>query len=40
MIAATALAHGLVLVTRNQEHYQRVCDAGYSLGLDNWRTTT
>jgi len=40
MIAATAIVHGLVLVTGNQEHYQRVCDAGYSLSLDNWRTTT
>jgi predicted nucleic acid-binding protein len=28
MIAATAIVHGVVLVTGNEEHYQRVCDAG------------
>jgi tRNA(fMet)-specific endonuclease VapC len=39
MIAATAIVHGLVLVTGNEEHYQRVCDAGYALILNNWKTT-
>ena len=37
MIAATALQHGLVLVTGNTEHYQRIQTMGYPLKLDNWR---
>jgi tRNA(fMet)-specific endonuclease VapC len=40
MIAATAIIHGLVLVTGNEEHYQRVRDAGYELALNNWKRTT
>jgi tRNA(fMet)-specific endonuclease VapC len=39
MIAATALAHGCPLVTGNVEHYQRVVDLGYPLGLENWRSS-
>ncbi len=40
MIAATAIVHGLVLVTGNEEHYQRVRDAGYQLTLSNWKSPT
>jgi tRNA(fMet)-specific endonuclease VapC len=38
IIAATAIAHDLVLVTGNQAHYQRLPPLGYNLHLDNWRT--
>ncbi len=38
IIAATALHHDLVLVTGNQNHYQRIQTQGYDLTLDNWRT--
>ncbi|RYG99234.1 MAG: type II toxin-antitoxin system VapC family toxin [Alphaproteobacteria bacterium] len=37
LIAATAIQHGLVLVTANRKHFQRVVDLGYSLTLQNWR---
>ena len=37
MIAAIALQHGLVLVTGNSDHYQRIQALGYPLKLDNWR---
>ena len=37
MIAAIALQHGLVLITGNQAHYQRIRDLGYTLEIDNWR---
>jgi len=37
MIAAIALRHGLVLVTGNTDHYQRIQALGYPLKLDNWR---
>ena len=37
MIAATALAHGLELVTGNLAHFQRVQHLGYPLVLGNWR---
>lgn len=37
LIAATALHHGLVLVTGNTAHYQRLQPLGYHLQLDNWR---
>lgn len=36
-IAATAVRHGLVLVTGNTKHHMRVKDAGFALELDNWR---
>jgi tRNA(fMet)-specific endonuclease VapC len=36
-IAATAIRHGLVLVTGNIEHHDRVRAAGFELELDNWR---
>jgi tRNA(fMet)-specific endonuclease VapC len=36
-IAATALHHGLVLVTGNIRHHERVRAAGFPLELDNWR---
>lgn len=38
LIAATALHHGLVLVTGNTAHYQRLQPLGYNLQLDNWRS--
>lgn len=37
MIAGTALHHGLVLVTANTAHFQRIRELGYPLELDNWR---
>ena len=37
MIAATAIKHGLELVTGNTTHFQRVQQLGYSLTLVNWR---
>jgi tRNA(fMet)-specific endonuclease VapC len=37
MIAATALHHGLELVTGNTKHFQRVQQIGYPLTLANWR---
>ena len=37
MIAATALAHGLELVTGNTSHFERVRQLGYPLTLVNWR---
>ena len=40
MIAGVAIAHGLVLVTGNDEHYARIQAAGYGLVLDNWRIAT
>lgn len=37
MVAATALQHGLTLVTGNTTHYQRIHDLGYPLVIENWR---
>jgi tRNA(fMet)-specific endonuclease VapC len=37
MIAATALQHGLELVTGNTAHYQRIQQIGYPLVLRDWR---
>ncbi len=37
MVAAIALRHGLVLVTGNLSHYQRIQNLGYTLRLENWR---
>ncbi len=37
LIAAIAMHNGLVLVTGNVEHYQRIQAVGYALRLDNWR---
>lgn len=37
MIAAIALEHGLVVVTGNTAHFQRVQHLGYPLELTNWR---
>ena len=37
MIAATALLHGLELVTGNTAHFQRSQQLGYPLILINWR---
>jgi predicted nucleic acid-binding protein len=37
MIAATAIEHGLVLVTGNIEHFQRLQQLGFPLRLANWR---
>ena len=38
MIAATALHHGIELVTANTAHFQRIQQLGYPLNLANWRT--
>jgi tRNA(fMet)-specific endonuclease VapC len=37
VIAATAIRHGLELVTGNTAHYARIQALGYPLLLDNWR---
>jgi len=37
MIAATAITHGLELVTGNTAHHQKVQQIGYPLTLVNWR---
>lgn len=37
MITATAITHGLELVTGNTAHFQRVPEIGYPLILANWR---
>jgi tRNA(fMet)-specific endonuclease VapC len=37
MIAGIALAKGLVLVTGNVEHFQRIATLGFPLRLANWR---
>lgn len=38
MIAATAIEHGLTLVTGNTAHFARIAALDYSLALDDWRT--
>ena len=37
MIAASALAHDLTLVTGNVKHYERVRTLGHPLRIENWR---
>lgn len=37
MIAEIALKNGLVLVSGNVSHYQRIQTLGYELRLENWR---
>jgi tRNA(fMet)-specific endonuclease VapC len=37
MIAATAIGRGLVLVTGNAAHYERIRLLGHALELENWR---
>ena len=37
MIAASALAHDLTLVTGNVKHYERVRTLGHPLRIQNWR---
>jgi predicted nucleic acid-binding protein len=37
IIAGIAMQHGLLLVTGNQNHYQRIQVLGYDLKLANWR---
>lgn len=37
MIAATAIEHGLVLVSGNTKHYERIQRLGFPLQLANWR---
>ena len=37
MVAAIALRYGLVLVTGNLSHYQRIQNLGYALRLENWK---
>ena len=37
LIAATAIHHGLDLITSNDRHFQRVINLGYPVTLQNWR---
>jgi tRNA(fMet)-specific endonuclease VapC len=37
MIAGIALARGLVIVTGNRDHYERIVRAGYPIEIDDWR---
>ncbi|MCL6536733.1 MAG: PIN domain-containing protein [Armatimonadetes bacterium] len=37
IIAAQAITHGLVLVTGNVRHYERIVALGYPLRMANWR---
>ena len=37
IVAAQAITHGLVLVTGNARHYERVTALGYPLRIANWR---
>jgi tRNA(fMet)-specific endonuclease VapC len=37
MIAASAIEHGLDLVTGNIKHFERIAALGYPLRLENWR---
>lgn len=37
IIAGVAIASGLVLVTGNTEHFERIKSLGYDLKLENWR---
>jgi tRNA(fMet)-specific endonuclease VapC len=37
MIAGIAINQGLVLVTANTDHFQRIRDLGYQLEIENWR---
>ena len=37
MIAGIALQHGLVLVTGNTKHFERIVDLGFPLALQDWR---
>jgi len=37
LIAATAIHHGLQLITANERHFQRVIDLGFPLTVGNWR---
>ncbi len=37
MIAGIALARGLVLVTGNQNHYERIIRAGHPIEIEDWR---
>jgi tRNA(fMet)-specific endonuclease VapC len=37
MIAATAIEHGLVLVTGNTRHFERIAQLGFPLQVANWR---
>lgn len=37
LIAAIAIENGGVLVTANEEHFQRVAALGYPLTIQNWR---
>jgi tRNA(fMet)-specific endonuclease VapC len=36
MVAALALVNGLVLVTGNVEHYERIAQLGHPLEIENW----
>jgi predicted nucleic acid-binding protein len=38
LIAAIALRHGLMLVTGNTQHFERIVNLGFPLKLVNWRS--
>lgn len=40
MIAASALAAGLAVVTGNVSHYQRIAALGHPLKIENWRVAS
>jgi len=37
IIAGVAISHGLVLVTGNTRHFERITALGYGLRIANWR---
>jgi tRNA(fMet)-specific endonuclease VapC len=39
MIAGIALARGLVLVTGNRDHYERIIRAGHPIEIEDWRAS-
>lgn len=39
MIAGIALARGLVLVTGNRDHYERIIRAGHPIEIEDWRVS-
>ena len=39
MIAGIALARGLVLVTGNRGHYERIIRAGHPIEIEDWRVS-
>ena len=38
MVAGIAIHHGLMLVSGNTAHYERIRALGYAIQLENWRS--